>query len=57
VQNTDTVNFVKVLGIVTINQAGVYNIRIQNIGLPVAASSASAGGHYCPYINGSANCL
>ena len=57
IYNTDSANFVKSGGTVTINEAGVYNIRITNIAIPAADSAAAWGAYYCPFINWSANCL
>ena len=58
VYNTDTTNFVKnAYGVVTLNQAGVYMIREQAMAVPAAATSYMGAAYYCPFINGSANCL
>jgi hypothetical protein len=57
VYNTDPANFVKSGGTVTVNETGVYMIRLQAMAMPSAATSYLGAAYYCPYINGGANCL
>lgn len=41
----------------TLNEAGVYMIRLQAMVIPSAATGYMGAAYYCPYINGGANCL
>lgn len=44
-------------GVVTIKEAGVYRIQLEAMANPTVATAYESGGYYCPFINGSVNCL
>lgn len=44
-------------GVVTIKEAGLYRIQLEAMAVPSVTAGHESGGWYCPFINGSPNCL